>query len=115
MRLPEVPPRPFPSYNKLYSNLDSRRLPVYAECYDDAITILSRISPKKQNGSEETLLSLDEFRYKTLPGRIASRWNNATLDKCITNKAAVGLPQEVNEGAGWINLDELKQLMEWKL
>ena len=102
---------PFPVYQKL----DAEKLRTLAECYDDLIATLSAVPSNKQTGPTETLTALDEFRYKVLPGRIASRWNKATLSKCNNVETASGLMQEVNEGAGWITLDELKQLMEWKL
>ena len=99
----------------MYQKLDAEKLRTLAEGYDDLIATLSAVPSKKQTGPSETLAALDEFRYKVLPDRIASRWNKATLNKCYTVKTASEITQEVNEGAGWITLDELKHLMEWKL
>ena len=80
--------------------------------YSRLITDLSELEPKSKSPGKLDLLSLDTFRHLELPARVGSRAKEGSnYDIPIRSEDA----RDILSTHGWINLEELKQLMEWKL
>ena len=101
----------------VYRSLDYEQLKMYSRSYDRLISLLSSATSKPQRGLGGTFLALDGFRYNILPERIATRRSEALKERGRT-KGSKSQPDSIEwqeENHGWINLEELQQVMEWKL
>ena len=78
--------------------------------YPNLMAYLASVEPQTRNSSHYDLPALDEFRYLTLPARIEARQDG------IATKAEIPLA-EISKPLchGWIDLNELKELVEFKL
>jgi hypothetical protein len=72
---------------------------------DDVQPTLTAAEKQYVDRQVSAYLSLDEFRYGSLPARVRER----------ASAAAATEEKEKTDGGGYLEKDELVQLMEWKL
>ena len=106
----EAPPRPFPPPGQL----DHEDLGALVDYYRFLIFYFSAIDPKKNRRPDgDSLLAQDDFRHTVLPNRIAQR--RETTAPTRFNVQPGTEHEKLFSTHGWINLEELEQLVEWKL
>jgi len=69
--------------------------------------VLTHVSSTKSRKGWKTLQQLDVLRYKTLPARVQERRDARSKDG-KGKKAGI-------EGEGWLEKEEVEDLMAWKL
>ncbi|MCJ1329723.1 hypothetical protein MMC10_006403 [Thelotrema lepadinum] len=104
-----APLLPFP----VPSRLDYEALVALEDYYPTLISQLSSSDSQSKATPKRNLLWLDNFRHHVLPKRVVSR-----RCKFLTDEDKIGpelSPVEASTTYGWLYLDELQQLAEWKL
>ena len=101
-------------YNVVPEAIDGKKLQKLLGYYPALITELSEAESKGKTPRDQDLLALDNFRYSILHGRVDERFGIP-----VGGRIHAGKPTQSERSPdrvyGWINLEELKQLMEWKL
>ena len=107
-----------PPAHPTLDNLDETKLDVILSFYPALIDKLAA-TENKGGQREKTLSLLDTSRYESIP-KIVSLRHRANVQPEYTGSRESALEEskddaEQSNGYGWINLNELKELMEWKL
>lgn len=100
-------------------NVNDQMLSSIVERYPDLIHQLAAAKPKGMKPGGQSLSSLDFSRHQTIPDSVGSRHiktaqpEYANLSKPSPEQSKDNA--ELDSSYGWIDLHELKELMEWKL